>query len=146
MGYEGITPGQIPEKVYTLSKIYFEDKPPTGVHVHLRRYRVADIPADEDAFAEWLRQIWIEKDAMMAEFYSRGRFPIGGVIGLEQTSPLEKEGRVQLPVRLNSLLDLTQIWFYLIPHMLIVHLAMNLYSGPNTSSLLAYVFRLYSLI
>jgi len=142
LGYEGIVAGEIPEQVYTLHKIYFESRGPTGVHVHLRRFRVADLPNDEEAFAKWLNEVWAEKDALMAEFYARGRFPVGGEVGLEKkgmrADSLKEEGRVQLPIRLHSLLDLTQIWFYLIPYVPIVHVLKNwLFSGSSLSSLFA---------
>jgi hypothetical protein len=141
-GYEGITAGQIPEQVYTLHRIYFESRGPTGVHVHLRRFRVADLPIDEEAFTKWLLGVWAEKDELMAEFYARGRFPPGGEVGLEKkgkrADPLDEEGRVQLPIRLHSLLDLTQIWFYLIPYVPIVHMVKNwLFSGSSLSGLFA---------
>ncbi|RIA82640.1 acyltransferase-domain-containing protein, partial [Glomus cerebriforme] len=74
IGLEGVKRGQFPEEIYTLRKIYFEGQYPRNIHLHVRRYAISEIPEDEDKFTEWLRQRWIEKDALMEEFYTKGRF------------------------------------------------------------------------
>src|SRR2546421_692726 len=67
-----------------------------------RNWAVDKGPEDEDKFTEWLRQRWIEKDALMEEFYTNGRFT-----GFE--SP-----RI-VPMKLNSVFELTQIWYFIVP-------------------------------
>src|SRR6266498_1070309 len=102
IGLEGVKRGQFPEEIYTLRKIYFEGQYPRNIHLHIRRYAISEIPEDEDKFTEWLRQRWIEKDALMEEFYSKGRFT-----GYD--SP-----RI-VPMRLNSVFELARIWYFIVP-------------------------------
>ncbi|HEY3351817.1 MAG TPA: lysophospholipid acyltransferase family protein [Polyangia bacterium] len=47
-------------------------------HLHVRRYPIADLPADDDALAAWLQARFHEKDALLAHFYREGAFPAGG--------------------------------------------------------------------
>lgn len=44
--------------------------------MYWRRFPVADIPLDDHvAFEEWLRERWYEKDALMEQYLTSGRFP-----------------------------------------------------------------------
>ncbi|CAG8495089.1 10443_t:CDS:2 [Acaulospora morrowiae] len=99
IGLEGISAGQYPEDIYTLRKIYFEAKYPRNIHIHIRRYAISKIPDDEDKFAEWLRQRWVEKDALMSEFYTKGKFPTS-------------ESSKVVPLKMNSVFEL-----YVLQHM-----------------------------
>lgn len=68
--------GQFGEQYFTLSSTYFEGRPPKSVNFYWRRFRVDDIPLqDAEAFEIWLRERWYEKDALMEEYISTGRFP-----------------------------------------------------------------------
>lgn len=42
------------------------------VHLHVRRYAVADLPAGPEALADWLRARFVEKDARLDHFYAAG--------------------------------------------------------------------------
>ncbi|MBN2800390.1 MAG: acyltransferase [Deltaproteobacteria bacterium] len=44
-------------------------------HVHLRRYPIEDLPAEEEALGAWLQARFEEKDALLDHFYREGRFP-----------------------------------------------------------------------
>lgn len=44
-------------------------------HLHVRRFPVASLPADEAALTRWLRERYQEKDRLLSEFYSNGAFP-----------------------------------------------------------------------
>ncbi|CAG8502669.1 8897_t:CDS:2 [Rhizophagus irregularis] len=102
IGIEGVRRGQFPEEIYTLRKIYFEGQYPRNIHLHIRKYAISEMPEDEDKFTEWLRQRWIEKDALMEEFYTKGRFT-----GYESPRTV--------PMKLNSVFELTQIWYFIVP-------------------------------
>jgi hypothetical protein len=44
--------------------------------MYWRRFALSDIPLDDtEAFEVWLRERWIEKDALLEEYVSTGRFP-----------------------------------------------------------------------
>ncbi len=46
------------------------------MNFHWRRFKVADIPLDDqDKFDAWLRDRWYEKDALMEAYMATGRFP-----------------------------------------------------------------------
>ena len=46
------------------------------MNFHWRRFRVDDIPlGDHEKFDVWLRDRWFEKDALMEQYTSTGRFP-----------------------------------------------------------------------
>ncbi|CAG8447920.1 10894_t:CDS:2 [Scutellospora calospora] len=102
IGFDGITKGQYPDHVYNLKGIYFTGISPNNVHMHIRRYAIAEIPDDKDKFTEWLRQRWIEKDALMETFYAKGRFPTA-------------ESPKILPIRLRSINEIAYIWYFVIP-------------------------------
>ncbi|CAO3614333.1 unnamed protein product [Cunninghamella echinulata] len=76
IGYPGIKPGENPEDIYTIPKIFFFDQQPRKIHVYIRRFRIKGIPVDDETeFSKWVYQRWQEKDSLMAHFYKEGRFP-----------------------------------------------------------------------
>lgn len=96
IGYEGVPPAGYAQDYYTLASTFGLHTPSPRVHLHLRKYRLADVPigavregasaADADAelsqqdraeFERWLRSRWEEKDDLMSYFYERGEFPQG---------------------------------------------------------------------
>ncbi|KAI0226419.1 hypothetical protein L0F63_002167 [Massospora cicadina] len=44
---------------------------PGQIHVHVRRFKVADLPRDEDRFSTWLQTRWQEKDDLLDHFYKK---------------------------------------------------------------------------
>ncbi|MBW2458496.1 MAG: acyltransferase [Deltaproteobacteria bacterium] len=46
-------------------------------HLHVRRYPVADLPNDPSQLADWLFQLFQEKDDLLAHYYEHGAFPAG---------------------------------------------------------------------
>jgi hypothetical protein len=112
IGYSGIKPTDIPEKVYTIQGIFFFKDFPKKINIHVRRFRVSDIPKDNDqAFNKWVLDRWAEKDELMAHFYQNGCFP----------QPDSVDRTAVIPVELkNSLFNLTQHWIFLLPYQLLV--------------------------
>ena len=51
-----------------------EGRPPSGVHMHWRKFRVDEIPMGE-GFDKWIRARWAEKDALLDHFYKYGKYP-----------------------------------------------------------------------
>ena len=45
------------------------------VYLHVRRYPVTDLPQEEEELAEWLKDRWYEKDALLDHFYREGDWP-----------------------------------------------------------------------
>ncbi|KAH8550352.1 acyltransferase-domain-containing protein [Umbelopsis sp. PMI_123] len=141
IGYSGIKAGDVPEEVYTLRSIFFLKRYPKKIHVHLRRYLISDIPTEEEAYAAWLRERWAEKDELLAQFYRTGSFPgedamVSSKVKMEREVD-ENTGDVRIvraerddtvyrslevPIKLkHTILDLTQVWFCLLPYVPIVN-------------------------
>lgn len=140
VGYSGLKIGDVPEDVYTLRGILLFGHYPEKVHVHMRRFLIAEIPKGEEEYAAWLRDRWTEKDALMAEFYRTGAFPGEDkrvpikvntervvdedtgevkVVRTDQDSSIYRS--LEVPVKLkHTILDLTQVWFCLLPYVPIV--------------------------
>ncbi|CAG8549673.1 1089_t:CDS:2 [Diversispora eburnea] len=104
IGFEGISVGQFPEDIYTLRGMYILGKYPRSVHIHIRKFLISEIPEEEEKFTEWLRQRWVEKDALMSEFYAKGKFP-----SFESSSPPKV-----VPLKLNSIFELANMWYFMI--------------------------------
>lgn len=44
------------------------------VHVHVRRYALADLPQGSEALGAWLHARYVEKDALLDAYYAQGAF------------------------------------------------------------------------
>jgi len=76
VAYEGVPRGKYGEDFFGLASTYFEGRPPKSVNFYWRKFRVADIPLDDqEKFNIWLREEWYKKDALMEEYMTTGRFP-----------------------------------------------------------------------
>jgi lysocardiolipin and lysophospholipid acyltransferase len=78
LAYEGVPEDGFPQDYYTLRSLYLEGRPPSGVHMHWRKFHVDQIPIGEDKkeeFEKWLQDRWQEKDALLDHFYKTGGFP-----------------------------------------------------------------------
>ncbi|KAK1808820.1 hypothetical protein LTR12_016823 [Friedmanniomyces endolithicus] len=76
IAYEGVPKGMYGQDIYTLKSSFFEGRPPKSVNMFWRRYKIADIPLDNDAvFGRWLTNRWREKDYILEYFYKFGHFP-----------------------------------------------------------------------
>ncbi|KAI9366650.1 hypothetical protein BD770DRAFT_417390 [Pilaira anomala] len=116
IGYSGIGPNDIPEKVYTIQSIFFFKHFPKKINVHVRRFRIDSIPkANPEEFNRWVHERWVEKDELMGQFYKNGQFP-----------PQDRTIEVPIRLRNNSILDLAHIWIFLVPYLLLVKKIMNL--------------------
>ncbi|KAI8978943.1 acyltransferase-domain-containing protein [Pilobolus umbonatus] len=74
IGYPGIEPGQNPEDVMTMKRIFCEGTGPKQIHIFIRRYRVKTLPKDNPGFNEWLLNVWKEKDKRLIYFNDHDRF------------------------------------------------------------------------
>ena len=46
-----------------------------NISLYVRRFPLSEIPQDEEALSEWLRERWIEKDALLDHYYQHGKWP-----------------------------------------------------------------------
>jgi hypothetical protein len=129
IGYSGVGANDIPENVYTIQSIFFFHHYPKQIHVHVRRFKIDQIPKeDEEEFSQWVHQIWVEKDELMGHFYKYGVFPPSADdTSKERSEEVEEKRTVDIPVKLrnNSILDLAQIWIFLVPYLLLIRQVIN---------------------
>jgi 1-acyl-sn-glycerol-3-phosphate acyltransferase len=45
------------------------------IHVHVRRFPVAELPHSAEDLRQWLQDRWREKDELLEDFYATGAFP-----------------------------------------------------------------------
>ncbi|OAQ92571.1 1-acyl-sn-glycerol-3-phosphate acyltransferase 2 [Purpureocillium lilacinum] len=89
VAYEGIPRGKYGEEIFGLSSTYFQGRPPKSINLYWRRFRMSDIPLDDQKeFDLWLREQWYKKDELMEEYLTTGRFPpmAGAKAGFVETS------------------------------------------------------------
>jgi hypothetical protein len=54
----------------------FQGRPPKSVNFYWRRFHMNEIPLDDaKKFDLWIRDLWYQKDALMEEYLTTGRFP-----------------------------------------------------------------------
>ena len=88
--------GGFGEELFTLSSTYVHGKPPKSVNFYWRRFRIDDIPLDtQEEFDVWLRERWYEKDALMEQYVSTGRFPPSPATSQGHEGFLETEVRTR---------------------------------------------------
>lgn len=76
VAYEGVPRGQYAQDIFTLKAGYLEGRPPKSVSMYWRRFKIKDIPIDnEKAFELWLIARWREKDLLIENYLIHGRFP-----------------------------------------------------------------------
>ncbi|KAI8076812.1 acyltransferase-domain-containing protein [Halteromyces radiatus] len=135
IGYPGVQPGENPEDIYTIQSIFFFNKQPKHIHIHVRRFHVNDIPVNDDtAFSKWIYQRWVEKDNMMAYFYKEGRFPTNddqqhqqdGIQDLNVASPVDRSlvhpHSITVPIQLaNPVWKLAQPGLCVLPYLILIY-------------------------
>ncbi|KAG0308474.1 hypothetical protein BGZ98_007834 [Dissophora globulifera] len=131
VGYSGIHAGEIPQELYPLPGLYVDMAQPKDINVHLRRFAIKDIPETEPEFVEWMRTLWLEKDELMDEFYTSGKFPsqfTGEDVGDATEEGSKTVGRsLRIPLKSRRMLD------YLSPS------ALNVIALPVLAYLIRYV-------
>ncbi|GAB7346657.1 hypothetical protein MBLNU459_g1787t1 [Dothideomycetes sp. NU459] len=86
IAYEGVPAGQFGQDIFTLKSSFFEGRPPKSVNMYWRRFRISEIPIDnEAAFSMWLKNRWTEKDYLLEHFFRHGTFPEGDPVKAMQT-------------------------------------------------------------
>ncbi|KAK5131527.1 hypothetical protein LTR08_000854 [Meristemomyces frigidus] len=76
IAYEGVPKGMYGQDIFTLRSSFFEGRPPKSVNMYWRRYKISEIPLDNDAaFGRWLNNRWREKDYLLEYFNKYSCFP-----------------------------------------------------------------------
>jgi len=68
--------GKFGQDYFTLTSSFFQGRPPKSVNLYWRRFAVKDIPLDDhEVFDQWMKDRWYEKDALLEQYMTTGRFP-----------------------------------------------------------------------
>ncbi|KAL8705144.1 MAG: hypothetical protein Q9201_001747 [Fulgogasparrea decipioides] len=112
IAYEGVPTGQYASEIFTIQAAYFGGKPPKSVNMYWRRFDVWSIPVDNDqAFDNWLRARWIEKDQLLDHYQKTGRFPADtGVDELPNGRKCRGAGYIETEIKLNRWYEYLQIF------------------------------------
>jgi len=131
VGYPGIRPFQYGQSYYTLRSIFLDRTPPPAIYMHIRRFDVgSDVPlgdlsstnpkllpngsgtkqaieidvpeAEKLAFEDWLREIWREKDQLMAKYLDTGSF-------------VSSKDAVEIPLELRSRREILDAFCFFMP-------------------------------
>lgn len=88
VGYSGIKSTDIPYESYLVENVFFKGNYPKHIHIHVRRFKLSEIPGLEqtekvedaqDTFNKWLRRRFMVKDGLLAGFYKNAKFVEEGV-------------------------------------------------------------------
>jgi lysocardiolipin and lysophospholipid acyltransferase len=103
--------------------------------MYWRRFAVADIPLEtQEAFDVWLRERWYEKDALMEEYMTTGRFPSdsaianGDKIKFATSSKSIDDGYVETEVKPAHWWEFGQIFVVLAGFGLVANLSAKVYN------------------
>ncbi|KAI8646247.1 acyltransferase-domain-containing protein [Parasitella parasitica] len=119
VGYPGIEPGQNPEDVMTMKRIFCEGNGPHEIHIYMRRYRLRDLPTDTEQFTHWLLNRWTEKDKRLVYFNEHGKFLEESDI---ETDRIYNGRTVKIPIQLqNTLRECYGYWLYLIIYVPVIY-------------------------
>lgn len=98
--------------------------------MYWRRFAVKDIPlSDPEEFETWLKERWTEKDALMEQYLTTGRFPpsVPATDGVLATIPKGEEF-IETEVRLKKSWEILQMFTVLATLALIANLAAKLWN------------------
>jgi len=110
VAYEGVPRGRFGEEIFTIGGTYLRGQPPKSVNFYWRRFRIADIPlANQEEFDMWLRERWYEKDALMEQYLTTGRFPPTPAVDGADTKGQEG-GYLETEVRTKRWYEFLQIF------------------------------------
>ncbi|KAJ4486373.1 acyltransferase-domain-containing protein [Lentinula aciculospora] len=138
MVYPGIPPLAYGQDYYTLRTMFFDGVAPPAVHMHLRMFKVAELPIgdlsdtqplkipdtspnqhaveveipkeEKEAFDVWLRNLWQEKDEAIGRFHESGRLS-------EEILP-----EFDIPLRLRSRREILDAFCFFLPATVIGYL------------------------
>ncbi|ANB13304.1 Cst26p [Sugiyamaella lignohabitans] len=101
--YSGIPKGVYGEDFFTLRNMYLRGISPSRIVMYWRRIAIKDIPyQDEKEFEQWTLKFWYEKDQMLDNFTTSGKFA--------DDSPDEVDPPVTADVKLESPFQAFQIF------------------------------------
>ncbi|CCU82190.1 unnamed protein product [Blumeria hordei] len=124
LAYEGVKRGEFGQDTYTLRSMFLRGQPPPSVNMYWRRFELSQIPLhDGTEFDLWLHDRWLEKDALLEHFTTKGLFPPSPVLSTDTTPDgLIKNDYIETEVRTNHWWEVISIFNVLATFILSVSL------------------------
>lgn len=109
VAYEGVPYNGYAQDYFSLRSTFLQGRPPKSVNLYWRRFAIAEIPLDDqESFRKWIEARWREKDAMLDQYKTTGRFPAD-----TDAKDTKTPAYIETDVRLNSWMELLQP--YIVP-------------------------------
>jgi lysocardiolipin and lysophospholipid acyltransferase len=94
--------------------MYITGQPPPSVNMYWRRFAVKDIPLGSgEEFDLWLRERWYEKDALLEQYVSTGRFPPNTASTSNGEVKVKEEAFIETEVKLGHWYEIGNIFVVL---------------------------------
>lgn len=123
LAYEGVKRGEYGQDFYTLRSMFFQGQPPPSVNMYWRRFHVDQIPLDNiEVFNLWLRERWLEKDALVEHFLTQGRFPAKTVTTTSKASSLSQEEFIETKAKTTYWWEVCYIYIILVSFIFLFNL------------------------
>ena len=103
--------GQYGQDYFTLRSTFFQGRPPKSVNLYWRRFAISSLPLDDpEKFDLWIRKIWTEKDALLEEYVTTGRFPASPDSEMTGQLKVQEKGYIETEVRQAHWWEFLQIF------------------------------------
>ena len=109
--------------------MYLQGRTPPSVNMYWRRFAVKDIPlGDHEKFDVWLRERWYEKDALIEQFITNGRFP--GTVPAQNgvQNGVVKEQHIETEVKLAHWWEVGNIFLVLATYGLVANILARIWN------------------
>ena len=112
-----ITIGYPNRKALDLLQIILGIRPPCKTVLHYRKYPIGDVPRDDEGMLKWMYARYVEKEEMLSQFHTTGRYPVKSESEISNSNGevVEKERKVELNNAYLAFLHIvfaTLLWFH----------------------------------
>ncbi|KAJ9663553.1 hypothetical protein H2198_000819 [Neophaeococcomyces mojaviensis] len=124
VAYEGVPSGGYAQDYFSLRSTFLQGRPPKSVNLYWRRFAVADIPLDDPkSFEDWVEDRWREKDQLIEQYNTTGRFPADIEHDLKEHG--NDEGFIDTEVKLKSTFEMLQVYIVVLTLGLLVNIVLK---------------------
>ncbi|KAK5945387.1 hypothetical protein PMZ80_002592 [Knufia obscura] len=118
VAYEGVPLNGYAQDYFSLRSTFLQGRPPKSVNFHWRRFALADIPLDDlKDFEKWIEARWREKDEMLEQYKTTGRFPADN-----EDDDTKAPAYIETDVSLKSWAELLQPYIVVLTLLLVLNI------------------------
>ncbi|KAJ9612493.1 hypothetical protein H2200_004090 [Cladophialophora chaetospira] len=128
IAYEGTPKGGFAPEIFTIRSAYLQGRPPKSVNMYWRRFAVSSIPlTNAKEFDNWLIQRWREKDDILEQWYTTGRFP-SDPESADSMRGISKDGFIETEMTLNNWMEIGQLYVVLAAFALVINVVLKIWA------------------